>query len=110
MTHQDASNRFPFALLCFLEQNALQAVIGNQFLDEPRIFALRGLSNRERALFIMAHFDHPRELTPEARDGIATMLDSNARMINQCRLIKGTELDNPLEFAVRKPRRLCIRP
>ena len=49
----------------------------------------RDLSNRERALFIMAHFDHPRELTPEARDGIAAMLDSSARMINQCPLIKG---------------------
>jgi len=41
----------------------------------------------------MCHFDHPRELTPEAREGIATLLDCGVICVNQCPLIRGVNAD-----------------
>jgi KamA family protein len=45
------------------------------------------------ALYVMAHFDHPRELTAPAREAIRTLQESGAHVVNQCPLIRGVNDD-----------------
>ena len=59
-----------------LGNDAMQAVFREYSLPEQRIY-------------LMAHFDHPRELTPEAIAGIETALDNGLVCVNQCPLIAG---------------------
>ena len=44
-------------------------------------------------LYLMAHFDHPRELTPYALDGLAACIDHGVICVNQCPLIRGINDD-----------------
>ncbi len=46
-------------------------------------------STPEKRIYLMCHFDHPRELTPEARRGIAKLLECGVICVNQCPLIRG---------------------
>jgi lysine 2,3-aminomutase len=55
---------------------------------------LRTCSTPEKRIYLMAHFDHPRELTPEAREGLAKYLECGVICVNQCPLIRGIN-DNP---------------
>ena len=57
--------------------------------DEDLQTLLRTHSTPERRIYLMAHFDHPRELTPEAREGLATYLECGVICVNQCPLIRG---------------------
>jgi KamA family protein len=41
------------------------------------------------AVYLMAHFDHPRELTDLACDGIRVMQKAGANVLNQCPIIRG---------------------
>jgi len=43
----------------------------------------------ERRIYLMCHFDHPRELTNETRTGIAKLLECGVTCVNQCPLIRG---------------------
>lgn len=45
------------------------------------------------AVYLMAHFDHPRELTDLACDGIRAMQQSGAHVVNQCPIIRGVNDD-----------------
>ncbi len=54
---------------------------------------LRTHSTAERRIYLMAHFDHPRELTPQAREGIAKFIECGVICVNQCPLIKGVNDD-----------------
>ncbi|MFO0856191.1 MAG: hypothetical protein U0640_02400 [Phycisphaerales bacterium] len=49
----------------------------------------RTYSTPERRIYLMCHFDHPRELTPEAREGIAMLLSCGVTCVNQCPMIRG---------------------
>lgn len=49
----------------------------------------RTYSLPDKRIYVMAHFDHPRELTPEAREGIAMLKSCGAVCVNQCPLIRG---------------------
>lgn len=61
-----------------------------RFIDDPELHEVfREFSTPEKRLYVMCHFDHPRELTPEARKGIAMMRDCGAVCVNQCPLIRG---------------------
>lgn len=51
-------------------------------------------STPERRIYIMTHFDHPRELTGDARAAIAQLQQSGAVLMNQTPLIRGVN-DNP---------------
>ncbi|MCB9358228.1 MAG: KamA family radical SAM protein [Calditrichaeota bacterium] len=42
-----------------------------------------------RQVYIMAHFDHPRELTEVAVEGLRAMLDAGAKVVNQNPIIRG---------------------
>jgi KamA family protein len=56
--------------------------------------AFRKYSSASRRMYLMCHFDHPRELTEVAVEGIACALRCGLVCVNQCPLIKGVN-DNP---------------
>ncbi len=46
------------------------------------------------AVYLMAHFDHPRELTEMAQNAIWAVQDAGAHVVNQCPLIRGVNDDD----------------
>ena len=54
---------------------------------------LRAQSMPQKRIYLMAHFDHPRELTPEAVAGIAQFIECGVICVNQCPVIKGVNDD-----------------
>ena len=50
---------------------------------------LRRHSSSERQLYLMAHFDHPRELTEPAVEAIALVQSLGVQTLNQCPLLRG---------------------
>lgn len=66
--------------------------------DEELQDLLRTHSTPQRRIYLMAHFDHPRELTPEAQAGIAKFLECGVIAVNQCPVIKGIN-DDPAVLA-----------
>jgi KamA family protein len=55
--------------------------------------AFRRLSEPRRRIYLMAHFDHPRELTDPAVEGIDCFIRNGVICVNQCPLIKGVNDD-----------------
>lgn len=55
--------------------------------------ALRKYSTPRQRIYLMAHFDHPRELTDAAIEGIACFIRNGAICVNQCPLIRGINDD-----------------
>lgn len=63
-------------------------------LDDPALLeAISTFSKGERRIYVMAHFDHPRELTPDAVRGIEALQKAGAVVVNQCPLIRGINDD-----------------
>ncbi len=63
--------------------------------DDPDLLAMiRRFSTPQKRMYIMCHFDHPRELTREARECIAALIGAGAICVNQCPIIRGIN-DNP---------------
>ena len=50
-------------------------------------------STPKRRIYLMAHFDHPRELTDLACEGIDAFIRCGVICVNQCPLIKGVNDD-----------------
>lgn len=64
-------------------------------LDDPSLLeAISTYSTHEKRIYIMAHFDHPRELTEPAVAGIAALLRAGAIVVNQCPIIQGVNDDS----------------
>ena len=61
--------------------------------DDELQAAFRKYSTPERRIYLMAHFDHPRELTPAAVAGIDACLRNGVICVNQCPLIRGVNDD-----------------
>ena len=61
--------------------------------DEELQAAFRKYSTPERRIYLMAHFDHPRELTDPAVAGIDACLRNGVICVNQCPLIRGVNDD-----------------
>ena len=55
--------------------------------------AFRKYSTPEKRIYLMAHFDHPRELTDVAVRGIDCFIRNGVICVNQCPLIKGVNDD-----------------
>ncbi|MCH7995807.1 MAG: 4Fe-4S cluster-binding domain-containing protein, partial [Planctomycetes bacterium] len=55
--------------------------------------AFRRYSTPEKRIYLMAHFDHPRELTAEAIEGIDCFIRNGVICVNQCPLIRGVNDD-----------------
>ena len=61
--------------------------------DDELQAAFRKYSTPERRIYLMAHFDHPRELTAEAVAGIDACLRNGVICVNQCPLVRGVNDD-----------------
>jgi lysine 2,3-aminomutase len=79
-----------------------------RILEDERLQAvLRQHSTIDKRIYLMAHFDHPRELTPEAVAGLDAFHRCGVIAVNQCPLIRGVndnaevlaELFRKLSFA-----------
>jgi lysine 2,3-aminomutase len=60
--------------------------------------SFRQYSTPEKRIYMMAHFDHPRELTHDAILGIDALLKCGVVCVNQCPMIKGVN-DDPKVLA-----------
>lgn len=59
-------------------------------LDDPALLDMfRQHQQTGQRLYVMAHFDHPRELTRPAREGLQALAGAGVTVVNQCPLIKG---------------------
>jgi KamA family protein len=77
-------------------------------LDDPTLVESLARHGRpDRRIYLMAHFDHPRELTPEALEGLDRLMRAGVIVVNQCPLLAGinddpavlTDLFRRLSFA-----------
>lgn len=63
-------------------------------LDDPDLLEMISTySTPQKRIYVMAHFDHPRELTKPAVEGIAALMKAGAVVVNQCPIIKGINDD-----------------
>ena len=68
-------------------------------LRDPELqAAFRKYSTPTKRIYLMAHFDHPRELTDLAVEGIDTCIRNGVICVNQCPLIRGIN-DDPRVLA-----------
>ncbi len=61
--------------------------------DEELQAAFRRFSTPDRRIYVMCHFDHPRELTGLAVAGIDCLLGNQVICTNQCPIVKGVNDD-----------------
>lgn len=66
--------------------------------DEPLQAAFRQYSTPRNRIYLMAHFDHPRELTDPAVECIDACIRAGVICVNQCPLIRGIN-DDPQVLA-----------
>ena len=70
-----------------------------RILSDPELLALiRKYSLPEKRIYVMVHFDHVRELTPEAIKACALLMEAGAIVLNQTPLIRGVN-DDPQALA-----------
>ena len=63
-------------------------------LNDPDLqSAFRTYSTPQQRIYLMAHFDHPRELTPLAIEGIDSCIRNGVICVNQCPLLRGINDD-----------------
>ena len=66
--------------------------------DPDLLAAFRQYSTPNQRIYLMAHFDHPRELTELAIEGIDACIRNGVICVNQCPLIRGIN-DDPRVLA-----------
>lgn len=65
-----------------------------RFLDDPSLMAcFRRHSTPHKKIYVMCHFNHPRELTDEAIEGLAVLQRAGVTTVNQSPMIKGVNDD-----------------
>jgi KamA family protein len=63
-------------------------------LDDPALVeGLSRYSTPEKRIYVMAHFDHPRELTEPAVEGLDTLIRAGVICVNQHPLLRGINDD-----------------
>lgn len=66
-----------------------------RILDDPALLAMfKKCSSRKRRIYIMSHFNHPRELTDPAIESVTLLMKAGATVANQTPLIRGVN-DTP---------------
>lgn len=70
-----------------------------RILNDPELQdLLSAFSTPRHRIYLMAHFDHPRELTDAAVEGLDCFMRCGVVTVNQCPLIKGVN-DDPAVLA-----------
>jgi lysine 2,3-aminomutase len=65
-----------------------------RILNDPSLLEMfKTYSTDEKKIYIMAHFNHPRELTPEAIEGLNLLMKSGVTLVNQTPLVQGVNDD-----------------
>jgi KamA family protein len=65
-----------------------------RILDDPELVeGLSGYSTPEKRVYVMAHFDHPRELTEPAVKGMDVLIRAGVICVNQNPLLRGINDD-----------------
>jgi len=68
-------------------------------LFDPEILAIfRKYSKDERRLYVVTHFNHPREITPQSIKAVSNLIKSGVVLSNQTVLLKGVN-DDPETLA-----------
>ncbi len=71
----------------------------HRILNDPDLLNLiKTYSTPTRRLYVIVHFDHPRELTPEAIKACSLLMEAGALVLNQTPLIRGVN-DDPQVLA-----------
>lgn len=67
----------------------------HRIVDDPSLLEmLSKYSTRQKKVYVMAHFNHPRELTAVAIKGLNLLMESGVMIVNQTPLIKGVNDDS----------------
>jgi len=61
--------------------------------DQALLDGLAQVVRRGTAVYVMAHFDHPRELTAPARAAVKALQEAGCCVVNQCPLVRGVNDD-----------------
>lgn len=61
--------------------------------DEDLLDLIRTYSKPDRRIYVMAHVNHPREITDEARKGFEALISAGAIVVNQTPILKGINDD-----------------
>ncbi|WP_067053313.1 KamA family radical SAM protein [Methanofollis ethanolicus] len=65
-----------------------------RIIDDPSLLEMIGkYSTDEKRIYIMAQFNHPRELTPQAVEALALLQKAGAIVVNQTPLLRGVNDD-----------------
>lgn len=66
-----------------------------RFLNDDELMnVFETYSTPDRRIYMMCHYDHPRELTPESREAIHRVIKAGVICVNQNPIIRGVS-DNP---------------
>ncbi len=66
-----------------------------RIIDDPSLLEMfRRYSTPEKRIYVMAHFNHPKEITTEAIEGIRLLLDAGVVMVNQTPIIRDVNDDS----------------
>lgn len=63
--------------------------------DEELLELIRTYSTEDKRIYVMAHINHPREITPEAKKGLKALHNAGAIVVNQTPVLKGIN-DDPV--------------
>jgi KamA family protein len=61
--------------------------------DDALVEGLSRFSTPDKRIYLMAHFDHPRELTEPAVEGLKRLIAAGVICVNQCPLLRGINDD-----------------
>ena len=65
-----------------------------RFINDPALMELfKKYSTPDKRIYMMCHYDHPRELTPESRQAVAMLIDAGVICVNQNPIIRGISDD-----------------
>ena len=65
-----------------------------RIINDPSLLEMfRKYSTTRKKIYIMAHFNHPRELTSQAIEGLNALMDSGVTLVNQTPMVKGVNDD-----------------
>ncbi|QSF46628.1 KamA family radical SAM protein [Paenibacillus tianjinensis] len=63
--------------------------------DNELLELIRSHSTKDRRIYVMAHINHPREITEEAKRAFSALHNAGAIVVNQTPILKGIN-DNPV--------------